>query len=97
MYTDHLKPLVYCNHKELSSMSGRKLERSIDDYVKQLKECASGKGDKMQEAIDGICLCIHQLPVEVAYLKDTISDVIYILSEVVSYLEAKNSNLERDS
>ena len=77
-------------------MSGRKLERSIDDYVKQLKECASGKGDKMQEAIDGICLCIHQLPVEVADLKDTIiSDVIYTLSEVVSYLEAKNSNLER--
>ena len=75
-------------------MSGRKLERSIDDYVKQLKECASGKGDKMQEAIDGICLCIHQLPVEVA---DLIRDVIYTLSEVVSYLEAKNSNLERDS
>ena len=45
----------------------------------------------MQEAIDGICLCIHQLPVEVADLKDTISNVIYTLSEVVSYLEAKNS------
>ena len=27
----------------------------------------------MQEAIDGICLCIHRLPVEVADLKDTIS------------------------
>ena len=77
-------------------MSGRKLERSIDDYVKQLKECASGKGDKMQEAIDGICLCIHQLPLEVADLKDTISDVIYTLSEVVSNLKAKNSKLEKE-
>ena len=82
-------------------MSGRSTtsvekSKSIDDYVKQLKECAKGRGDKMQEAIDGICLCIHQLPVEVADLKDTISDVIRTLCEVVSYLEAKNSNLEKE-
>ena len=44
----------------------------------------------MQEAIDGICLCIHQLPVEVADLKDTISNVIYTLSEIVSYLEVRS-------
>ena len=50
----------------------------------------------MQEAIDGICLCIHQLPVEVADLKDTISDVIYTLYKVVSNLEAKNSKLENE-
>ena len=62
--------------------------RWMNVYVKQLKECACGKGDKMQ---DGICLCIHQLPVEVA---DLIINVIYTLCELVS-LEAKTSNLEK--